>query len=160
MTEKFFSSAKLALAMMVPLLVSSCMEVVLPTGINDLYNAKASYCSMSIHGTVKDTQGRPLNNIRVIVIGRYFDDNYITYGRNYFPLDTIETNAYGVFEFDNSRVSPPFANIQINASDPGGIFLPDSIILRNVNYTGGNNEAFAGTAEINVPELILKKRIQ
>lgn len=139
-------------------MASSCAEVVLPSGIYDLRESKAGYCQMDVQGSVTDTQGKPVGDISIVLIGRYIDDQFISYSNNFFTIDTLKTNAKGIYAYYNSSVSPPFPHIQVNVFDANGVYLPDSIIIRNINYTGGDNSlSYAGRTTIYVPAFTLKK---
>lgn len=115
-------------------LTASCGNLVFmdDDGFLALREAKSSTKAISIEGKVTAPEGTPLEGISVIVIGRYMNDSQIIYGGNYRELDTLSTDANGLYRMTERTVTPAFTDLQLNASDSSGRYADASIIVQNI----------------------------
>lgn len=139
--------ATLGLLLLAIALSAGCGKLVImdDDGFAALHEAKNTTRVISIEGNVTDSEGKPLENISVIVIGRYMKDTQVFYGGNYRELDTLTTDANGFYKMTQKTVTPAFPDLQLDASDSQGRYSTVSIIVLNVQ---------AGTV---APTIILQK---
>lgn len=116
--------------------------------------------NFSVKGTVTDEKGKPISNLQVILGQRYYNNSGVIYDVNYVPIDTLTTDAKGVYQMSKTRF--PVQNLQIDINDidgeaGGGQFQSSSLVIQNIQYEGGEGW-FRGTANVKVPDIILKKK--
>ena len=139
--------ANLGLLLLVIVLTAGCGNLVFmdDEGFAALREAKNTTRVISIEGNVTDLEGTPLENISIIVIGRYMKDTQVFYGGNYRELDTLTTDANGFYKMTQKAVTPAFPDLQLDAIDSQGRYATASIVVLNVQ---------AGTV---APTIILQK---
>jgi len=116
--------------------------------------------NFSVKGTVTDEKGKPISNLQVILGQRYYNNSGVIYDVNYVPIDTLTTDAKGVYQMSKTRF--PVQNLQIDINDidgeaGGGQFQSSSLVIQNIQYEGGEGW-FRGTANVKVPDIKLKKK--
>ncbi len=140
-----------AVLLSVVLLMTGCGEVVLldPSGIKDLREAKAGGSAViSVDGRVADEDGAPLKDITVVITGHFETSPDHPYYNRTQPLDTLITNGLGEYKMESKYISPAYNRLQIDASDPRGIYRADSIFVQT-STTSKNTTA---------PTIYLKKK--
>ena len=116
--------------------------------------------NFSVKGTVTDEKGKPISNLQVILGQRYYNNSGVIYDVNYVPIDTLTTDAKGVYQMSKTRF--PVQNLQIDVNDidgeaGGGQFESSTFIINDIKYEGGEGW-FRGTANVKVPDIKLKKK--
>ena len=115
----------------------------------------------SVKGKVTNENGQPIEGLQVILGRRYYDSSEVQYDTHYRAIDTLSTGADGVYQFDSGRTFP-VENLQIDVNDidgpaGGGEFHSATTVIRDIQYTGRSGW-FVGEAEIDVPDIKLKKK--
>ena len=124
----------LGLLLLVIVLTAGCGNLVFMDndGFAAMREAKNTTRLISIEGVVTDQEGTPLENISVVVIGRYLNDTKIYYGRNYRELDTLSTDANGFYQMTKQAVTPAFPDLQLNFFDSQDRYAETSIVVRDI----------------------------
>ena len=116
--------------------------------------------TFSVKGTVKDEKGKPISNLQVILGQRYYNSASVIYDVNYVPIDTLTTDANGVYQMSKTRF--PVINLQVDVNDidgeaGGGQFESSTYIINDIKYEGGDGW-YRGKADVKVPDIKLKKK--
>ena len=116
--------------------------------------------TFSVKGTVKDEKGKPISNLQVILGQRYYNSASVIYDVNYVPIDTLTTDANGVYQMSKTRF--PVINLQVDVNDidgeaGGGQFESSTLVIQNIQYEGGDGW-YRGKADVKVPDIKLKKK--
>lgn len=117
----------------------------------------------TVKGKVVDESGAPISGLQVILGRRYYDSPSVIYDENYFPIDTIQTGPDGIYQYQTMNGAAfPVDNLQVDVNDidgeaGGGAFESASLVVKKIEYDGGKGW-YEGHAEIEVPDIILKKK--
>lgn len=114
----------------------------------------------SVKGRVIDEDGRGVPGLQVALGNQIENEPGIIYDQNYWPLDTLRTDTDGVYQVHSGGF--PLSNLQIDVKDVdgeanGGDFADVSLLVREIEFEGGKGW-YEGNAEINVPDIIIKKK--
>ena len=132
---------------------------------NPFKNALSMYgtptAQYSVKGKVTDEKGKALQGMQVILGNRFYDSASVIYDQHYFPIDTLTTDANGVYQYDSGTVFP-VENLQIDVNDidgaaGGGEFQSATTVVKNIEYKGASSW-YRGKADIKVPDFKLKKK--
>ena len=75
--------------------------------------------NFSVKGTVTDEKGKPISNLQVILGQRYYNNSGVIYDVNYVPIDTLTTDAKGVYQMSKTRF--PVQNLHVHVLYQGRI---------------------------------------
>jgi len=115
----------------------------------------------SVKGRVVDETGRPVSGLQVVLGNRTDNEPGVIYDTNYWPLDTLQTASDGVYQILSSGF--PLSKLQIDVHDidgdaNGGEFADASIVINDFKFKEGDGVWYSGHADINVPDIIVKKK--
>ncbi len=116
----------------------------------------------SVKGKVIDENGKPIPGLQVVLAHRYDNTDAVIYDENYLPIDTLQTGTDGIYRLE-TQTGFPISKLQVDVHDidgeaNGGAFNDAALVIRDIDYSGGDKNWYAGYAEINIPDIILKKK--
>lgn len=114
----------------------------------------------SVKGRVLDENGKRVPGLQVILGSRYENSENVIYDQNYFPLDTLYTGMDGSYHMEGHGF--PLNQLQVDIHDvdgpsEGGEFTDVTLIIKDFEFEGGKGW-YSGHAEINIPDIIVKKK--
>ena len=114
----------------------------------------------TVKGKVIDETGNPVPGLQVVLGNRFDNEPGVIYDQNYWPLDTLQTGPDGIYQIRSGGF--PLSKLQIDVKDidgpdNGGEFGDASIVVSDFTYKGGDGW-YEGSAGINVPDIIVKKK--
>lgn len=115
----------------------------------------------TVKGKVIDEQGKGVPGLQVILGNRYEDSAEVIYDQNYWPLDTLTTGTDGMYGVD--RGGFPINRLQVDIHDidgeeNGGEYADVTLIIKDFEFKDGDRSWYEGHAEINVPDIVVKKK--
>lgn len=114
----------------------------------------------TVKGKVTDEDNNPVPGLQVVLGDRLDNGEGPVSNETYRTLDTLRTQADGTYSV--SRYGFPVQTLQvdihdIDGADNGGQFEDASVIIRNIE-NGGGKGGYSGHTEIDVPDIIVKKK--
>lgn len=104
-----------------------------------------------VKGKVVDEAGAPISGLQVVLGNR-------TNGDFYYSLDTLQTNAEGIYQIASGGA--PISNLQVDVhdidGDQHGAFRDTTVVVRDLQYDEGDGAWYIGRVAIDVPDITLK----
>ncbi len=125
----------------------------------DMYGCPTA--EWKVKGKVVDETGQGVPGLQVALGNRTDNETGVIYDQNYWPLDTLQTGPDGIYEVQSGGF--PFSKLQIDVKDidgeaNGGEFQDASLVVTDFKFKGGDGSWYSGVADINVPDIIIKKK--
>lgn len=116
----------------------------------------------SVKGKVIDENGKPIPGLQIVLAHRYDNTDAVIYDENYWPIDTLQTGTDGIYHLE-TQTGFPISKLQVDVHDidgeaNGGTFNDAALVVKDIDYTGGDGSWYEGYAEIKIPDIILKKK--
>ena len=115
----------------------------------------------AVKGKVIDESGKPVPGLQVALGNRMDNEPGVIYDQNYWPLDTLKTGPDGVYQVVSSGF--PLSKLQVDVTDidgeaNGGEFNDVTLVISDFTFEDGKGAWYAGRADINVPDIVVKKK--
>ena len=115
----------------------------------------------AVKGKVIDESGKPVPGLQVALGNRMDNEPGVIYDQNYWPLDTLKTDPDGVYQVVSSGF--PLSKLQVDVTDidgeaNGGEFNDVTLVISDFTFEDGKGAWYAGRADINVPDIVVKKK--
>jgi len=113
-----------------------------------------------VKGKVVDEDNHPISGLQVVLGNRFENSADVIYDVNYSPLDTLLTAGDGSYCLERNSFPVNLLDIHIQDIDGdlnGGEFEDAHLVIRDISYDGGKGW-YEGHADIDVPDIILKKK--
>ena len=96
------------------------------------------------------------------MLNNHFQNNQdVIYDQNDWPLDTLKTRSDGTYEIEQDGF--PIQQLKVEVEDidgeaGGGEFQKATLVVRDIQYKGGDKAWYSGHADINVPDIVVHKK--
>ena len=115
----------------------------------------------SVKGKVIDEAGEPVPGLQVALGNRVDNEPGVIYDENYYPLDTLKTGPDGTYQI--VRNGFPLSQLQVDVKDidgeaNGGEFQDVTLVVKDFQFEDGDGAWYSGHADINVPDIVVKKK--